>query len=118
MDYKILIKTEYQQQMNNLMAPFITRTGQINGFIMKRNGHLYEGFIEQGFAHNNNMANLDEEIRTFSSEITIKVLGYLIGEGPNDDRNIVRVDENIIEILFPQEGIVHADADGFYNITS
>lgn len=118
MDYKILIKTEYQQQMNNLMTPFITRTGQINGFIMKRNGHLYEGFIEQGFAHNNNMANLDEEIRTFSSEITIKVLGYLIGEGPNDDRNIVRVDENIIEILFPQEGIVHADADGFYNITS
>jgi hypothetical protein len=117
-DYKISIKTEYQQQMNDLMAPFMTRTGQINAFIMRRNGHLYEGFMEQGFTHNNNVGNLGEDIRTFSSDITIKVLGYLIGEGPNDDRNIVRVDENIIEIMYPQEGIVHPDEEGFFNITS
>ena len=117
-EYKIAIKTEYQQQMNDLMAPFMTRTGQINAFIMRRNGHLYEGFIDQGFVHNNNVGNLGEDIRTFSSDITIRVLGYLIGEGPNDDRNIVRVDENVIEIMYPQEGIVHPDEDGFFNITS
>ena len=117
-EYKIAIKTEYQQQMNDLMAPFMTRTGQINAFIMRRNGHLYEGFIDQGFTHNNNVGNLGEDIRTFSSDITIRVLGYLIGEGPNDDRNIVRVDENVIEIMYPQEGIVHPDEEGFFNITS
>jgi len=117
-DYKIVIKSEYQQQMNDLMTPFITRTGQINAFIMRRNGHLYEGFIEQGFTHNNNVGNLGEDTRLFASEITIKVLGYLIGEGPNDDRNIVRVDENIVEIMFPQEGIVSPDEEGFFNITS
>ena len=43
-EYKIAIKTEYQQQMNNLMAPFMTRTGQINSFVLRRNGHLYEAF--------------------------------------------------------------------------
>jgi len=118
LDYKILIKTEYQQQMNNLMAPFITRTGQINGFIMRRNGHLYEGFFDQGFTHDNNVGALGEDIRTFSSEITIKVLGYLIGEGPNDDRNIVKVEENVIEILFPQESVVAAAPDGFFNVSS
>ena len=48
-DYKITIKSEYQQQMNDLMSPFITRTGQINSFIMRRNGHLYEAFIDQSF---------------------------------------------------------------------
>jgi hypothetical protein len=117
-DYKIVIKSEYQQQMNDIMAPFITRTGQINAFIMRRHGHLYEGFIEQGFTHNNNVGNLGEDTRMFASEITIKVLGYLIGEGPNDDRSVVRVDESVVEIMFPQEGIANPDEEGFFNITS
>ena len=116
-DYKIVIKTEYQQQMNDLLEPFMTRTGQINSFVMKRNGHLYEAFIDQGFTHNNNVVNFDEDMRMFTSEISIRVLGYLIGEGENDDRPIVRVEENIVEITFPQEGIVQ-DIDGFMNITS
>ncbi len=116
-DYKIVIKTEYQTQMNDLIAPFMTRTGQINSFIMRRNGHLYEAFIDQGFSHANNVDNLEEETRMFTSEISIRVLGYLIGEGANDDRPIVRVDENLVEITYPQEGIVK-DADGFMNITS
>ena len=105
LDYKITIKTEYQQQMNDLVAPFIARTGQINSFVMKRNGHRYEAFIEQGFAHNNNMSNLNEDIRMFSTDITIKVLGYLIGEGENDDRRLVRIDENIVEVTYPRESV-------------
>ena len=112
-DYKIVIKAEYQTQMNDLIAPFMTRTGQINSFIMRRNGHLYEAFIDQGFTHSNNVDNLEEETRMFTSEVNIRVLGYLIGEGKNDDRPIVRVDE----ITYPQEGIVK-DVDGFMNITS
>jgi len=114
-DYKIVIKAEYQQQMNDLMTPFITRTGQINAFIMKYNGHLYEGFIEQGFAHNNNVSNLGEESRQFSSEITIKVLGYLIGDGPSDDRPLVRVDENVVEYQFPSESTVPAGNVKFFD---
>jgi hypothetical protein len=105
LSYKITLKSEYQQQMNNMLAPFIARTGQINAFVMRRNGHLYEGFIDQNFAHNNNIANLAEEVRMFNSEITITVLGYLIGEGESDDRPIVRVDENIVEVTFPQEEV-------------
>ena len=116
-DYKIVLKTEYQTQMNDLLAPFMTRTGQINCFVMHRNGHTYEAFIDQGFTHNNNVSNLNEDSRMFTSEITIKVLGYLIGEGENDDRSIVRVDENVVEITYPQEGIVK-DPEGFMNITS
>ena len=114
-DYKILIKSEYQQQMNTLMTPFITRTGQINGFLLRRNGHLYEGFIDQGFAHNNNVSNLQEDMRMFSSEITIKVLGYLIGEGESDDRPIIRVDENVVEYQFPQESTVPSGNLNFFD---
>lgn len=113
-DYKIKIKTEYQQQMNELIAPFITRTGQINSFVMKRNGHTYEAFIDQSFASTDNVASLNEDIRMFESDITIKVLGYLIGEGKNDDRKIVRIDENVVEIVFPRESIALPGETDFF----
>ena len=108
-NYKVILKTEYQQQMNELLAPFMTRTGQINSLVLRRNGHLYELFFEQGFTHNNNVNNLGEDMRMFTSEITFRVLGYLIGEGENDDRPIVRVEENFIEIMYPRESTVPAD---------
>ena len=113
LDYKIIIKTEYQQQMNDLTQPFMTRTGQINSFIMRRNGHLYEAFIDQGFTQSNNVATLGEEERQFTSEVNIKVLGYLIGEGNSDDRPIVTKEENIVEITYPRETVVTAGSDNF-----
>ena len=117
-EYKISLKTEYQQQMNQLVTPFIARTGQINSFVMKRDGHEYEAFIDQGFTQINNASNLAEESRLYTTEITIRVLGYLIGEGENDDRPIVRVDENFVEISFPMESTVQEDDEGFFQITS
>ena len=113
-DYKISIKTEYQQQMNELLAPFITRTGQINSFVMRRNGHLYEAFIDQNFAASDNVATLNEDIRMFNTDINIKVLGYLIGEGENDDRKIVRIDENVVELTFPRESVPLPGESGFF----
>lgn len=114
LDYKIIVKTEYQQQMNDLTQPFMTRTGQINSFIMRRNGHLYEAFIDQGFTQSNNVATLGEEERQFTSEVNIKVLGYLIGEGNSDDRPIVTKEENIVEITYPRETVVTAGSDNFF----
>jgi hypothetical protein len=116
--YKIMLKSEYQQQMNDMIAPFIARTGQINAFVMKRNGHLYEAFIDQGFTHTNNVNNLAEDMRMFTSEITINVLGYLIGEGASDDRPIVRIDENTVEITFPNEGPVPAGNTNLFGKSS
>ena len=103
LDYKIIVKTEYQQQMNDLTQPFMTRTGQINSFVMRRNGHLYEAFIDQGFTQATiTLQTLGEDERQFTSEVNIKVLGYLIGEGNSDDRPIVTKEENIVEITFPK----------------
>ena len=113
-DYKITIKSEYQQQMNSLLQPFMTRTGQINGFVMRRNGHLYEGFIDQGFTHTNNVTDLAEESRMYTSEISIRVLGMLVGEGANDDRPIVRIHENAVEYTFPSESEVPVGNPTFF----
>jgi hypothetical protein len=114
LDYKIIVKTEYQQQMNDLTQPFMTRTGQINSFVMRRNGHLYEAFIDQGFNQTNNVANLGEDERQFTSEVNIRVLGYLIGEGNSDDRPIVTKEESIVEVTFPRETVVPAGNDNFF----
>ena len=113
LDYKIIVKTEYQQQMNDLTQPFMTRTGQINSFVMRRNGHLYEAFIDQGFTQSNNVANLGEDERQFTSEVKIRVLGYLIGEGNSDDRPIVTKEESVVEITFPRETVLPAGNDNF-----
>jgi hypothetical protein len=117
-DYKIIIKTEYQQQMNDLIEPFVTRTGQINSFVMKRNGHLYEAFIDQGFTHSNNISNLGEDLRMFTTEVTIKVLGYLIGEGENDDRPLVRIDENAVVVTYPGEEAPPPGTDNLFGDSS
>ena len=111
-DYKNPIKTEYQQQMNETAV--YNKNGQINSFVMRRNGHLYEAFIEQSFNANDNVATLNEDIRMFSTDINIKVLGYLIGEGDNDDRKIVRIDENIVELTFPRESVPLPGESGFF----
>ena len=107
-EYKISIKSEYQQQMNELLTPFMVRTGQINSFLLRRNGHLYEAFIDKDFNHNNNVNDLGEDSRMFTTEFTIRILGYLIGEGPNDDRQLVRIDENVVEITYPSETVLSA----------
>ena len=105
-EYKIVIKTEYQEQMNQLVQPFMTRTGQINSFLLRRNGHIYEAFIDQNFSHNNNLSNLTEELRLFETTINLRILGYLIGEGDNDNRPLITIEESIVEVTFPRESAV------------
>ena len=91
----------------------MTRTGQINSFLMRRNGHIYEAFIDQNFTHNNNLSDLGEEIRTFETTINMRILGYLIGEGENDDRPIVEIEESVVEVTFPRESGVIPGQPGF-----
>ena len=106
-DYKISVMTEYIQEMNSLVQPFMARTGQINSFVMRRNGHLYEAFIDQNFAQTNNMSNLAEEERRFKTDITIKVIAPLVGEGLNDKENLIQKSENLVRYYFPSESTVY-----------
>ena len=118
LEYKISIRTEYQQQMNTLLTPFMSRTGQINSAVLKRNGHLYEVFIDQNFTPNNNIVTLSEETRLFTTDIKIRVLGYLMGEGENADRPIITLEENVVEITFPSEGPVPTGNTNIFGNTS
>jgi len=108
-NYKLVIQTEYQQQMNELLTPFLLRTGQINEFFIKHDGHQFEAFLPQEFGFENNTSDLGEDERTYKTSIEIRVLGHLMGEMSNTERPKIVVRENLVVIRQPRERVVFAD---------
>ena len=111
--YNLRIRTEYVQQMNDLIQPFYTFTGQANSFFITNEGHRYEAFVEGDISYNNNIANLGEEERTYISDIKLKVLGYLMGEGVNDPKPKITMVENFVEVKIPRERVIVGDINTF-----
>ena len=107
--YSIVLRTEYQQQMNDLLQPFITKPGTINSFLINRDGHRYEAFIQGDYTLTNNISSMEDEERRFQTELTIKVMGYLVGEGINQATPKFSVRENAVEVKIPREHVVWDD---------
>lgn len=106
MNYVVDIKTEYQQQMNQIIQPFLTFTGGINYFIIENEGHRYEAFVDSNFVQKNNVSELQENERLFNTQINIKVLSHLVGKGYNEERPKIAVRENIVEVKLPREYVI------------
>ena len=107
--YSIKMRTAYLQQMNDLIQPFFTKTGQMNTFFITHEGHRYEGFIEGDFGQSNNVADLGEDERTYITDIQLRILGYLMGEGSNDDRPKITSVENYVDVKIPRERVIVGD---------
>ena len=101
--YKLVLRAEYQQQINDMITPFISRTGQVNQFVFSNNGYRYEAFIDGAFNQANNAENLGEDERSFKTSIDIKVLGYVMGDGENDPLPVITTEENIVEVKISRE---------------
>jgi hypothetical protein len=117
--YTLSIRTEYLQQMNEIVQPLLTETGQINNFFMERDGHRFEGFIQNDISDNSNAVNMGDDSRYYLNTVDIKVLGYLIGKGKNDERPRVTTRENAVEVRIPRERVIYGDINeylkkGFY----
>jgi hypothetical protein len=115
MMYTVVLRTEYQQQMNELVSPFITKTGQINSFVFDNNNWSYEAFIQQDFAETKNTANLGEEERSFETKVQIKVLGYLIGEGINRVTPKYSIRETRAQVRLVREKVIVGDKRPWLN---
>ena len=103
--YQISIWTEYQQQMNEVTQPFMTKTGAVNYFTLSHQEHKFEGFIQNDLSLENNVSDMGEDERKFQSKVDIKVLGHLLGEGPNREKPFISKRENAVEVKFPRESI-------------
>jgi hypothetical protein len=107
--YQVTLRTEYQQQMNDLMVPFATTPGGINYILVNSGAHRYEGFIQENFQHSNNFASFTNEERKLETVINIEVLGYLIGQDKNQEQPKLSYRENAVEVKIPRERIAFAD---------
>tara|TARA_Y100000592_G_scaffold101174_1_gene186376 strand:+ start:4370 stop:5194 length:825 start_codon:yes stop_codon:yes gene_type:complete len=101
--YEINIRTEYQQHMNELILPFITIPGTVNYIPLKYRSHIYEAFIQGDFQSGDNLADYSSDERKFETKITVKVVGYLVGQGNNREKPHFSIRENFVEIKIPKE---------------
>jgi len=113
--YELGIKSEYQQQMNEILSPFITATGQINNFFIENEGHKFEGFLDGDYSLSNNVKDLGEEERKYETTINIRVLGYLLGAGDNEKYPKITIRENAVEFKMPRERVILGEARPWEN---
>ena len=89
--YTITLLSEYQQQMNEMLSPFIAEHSTPSVFNIFHEGNRYEAFIGTDFGVEGNAANMEIAERLFRSTVTITVQGYIIGSEKNQNSpNIVR----------------------------
>jgi len=116
--YKIMLRAEYQQQINELSQPFMVATGGINAFIMREKGHRYEGFMLSSYGQEDSVADMSEDERMYQTAVEIKVLGYLIGGADNQKSPQIIERENSVVVKLPRERVILGDTppwlDGKY----
>jgi hypothetical protein len=104
--YEIQLRTEYQQQMNELTQPFLVFTGAGNYFVIENEGHRFEVNIDADYAIEHNGDKLEQEERMFKTTIKLNVIGHLVGAGTNEiDTNII-YRENAVEVKIPREYVI------------
>ena len=104
--YEIVLRTEYQQQMNDILLPFVTKPGTINYVRLESEGHKYEGFLQDQFASRDNLSDYTNSERKFETSINLRVVGYLVGQGKNREKPHFAVRENAVEVKIPRESVV------------
>ena len=105
--YELTVRTNYQQQLNEITTPFMTATGQINNFFITHEGHRFEGFIQDNFIQSMDVTG--EEESSYETKLEFRILGYLLGGGINDERPKIAIRENAVQIRMPRERVIVGD---------
>jgi len=111
--YEINLRAEYQQQINDMIRPFATFNNNVNQFMVSDSGHSYEAFLETNYGVTSNISNLANSEKVYEATIKIKVIGYVMGAGPNQKGPQVARKENFVEVRFPREHVMLGDINEF-----
>tara|TARA_R110000744_G_scaffold1305_3_gene4611 strand:- start:365 stop:1249 length:885 start_codon:yes stop_codon:yes gene_type:complete len=104
--YEIKMITDYQQQMNQIVAPFLAQFSTPAVFSIKYESHTYEAFVEPAFSSESNNAGLGTEERQFKTTASIKVLGHIMGADKNQETPVTIVRESAVEVKIGRERTV------------
>ncbi len=111
-EYKVTLRTEYQQQMNDMLVPFVRVSNAHKRVIIGHNSNAYEAFINEDYSMENNVSKYETNERKYETTLTMNVLGYLIGDGKNQSQPRVVRRENPVQIRLARERIIMGDEDG------
>jgi hypothetical protein len=103
MTYTIDIVTEYQMQMNQILAKFHTHTGDPSVFSVSHERNSYEAFIDPNYNIDFKADGLDVTERIFKAALSIKVLGYIVGDPDNQNTPITVKRQSAAKIRFGRE---------------
>ena len=116
-NYTLTVMAEYQQQINEIITPFMTRTGAINYTVIEKDNHRFEVFIDSDYALNNNASSLLEDARGYETTINFRVIGYIMGADKNEERPKIVRRENAVEVKIPREHVIVGDIPEHLNIS-
>lgn len=101
--YLITFTSQFQQHMNEMVQPLLTKTGRNRYFVLKNESCVYECFLDPNFSIKNNVNNMDLEERRFTTSLDIKVLANLVSMEENEDDAIIKEYENAVDIKFSKD---------------
>ena len=107
--YELSVKTEYQQQMNEILTPFMSAPGGVNYFVIEKDGHNFEVFVGSDYSIENNASSLGEDERGYKASIEFRVVGYIMGAGKNAELPKIVRRENAVELKMPRERVIFGD---------
>lgn len=112
--YTVSIVTEYQQQMNEVLSTFHTLTGDPAVFKIRHERNAYEAFVEPTYNIDFKADGIDLNERTFTTGITIKVLGYLLGAQDNQETPVIVKRQSAAKIRFSRERTMLGEEPDFH----
>lgn len=115
LSYDIVITAEYMQQMNEAVVPIITHPQGLNNFLIRKDGHAYEVFLDEDLVQDNNVHNQGEDDRIFKTTIGTKVLGFITDNNKNQQTPRVVRCESIAEFRVPREESIFGDKPPWRN---
>lgn len=110
--YKIVLRTEYQEQMNDMLVPLIRISNAHRRVMVEHQSNMYEAFFGEDYTMTNNISSYESSERKYETSIDLNVYGYLIGDEKNQKQPRVVKRENAVQIRFARERIVVQDEDG------
>ena len=115
--YTLLTKCDFLQQANEVIQAFITKNGNKKTSQINEKEHTFEVFFDENFGIESNSQNLAEERKIYTSKVSFNVLGYLSGQGANQNTPTFVKRENAVEIKIPRERVIMGDISEIVNLS-
>ena len=113
MTYDVRVRSQYQQQINEIMLPFINYSAGWNYFMIDYEKYKYEVFYNSESEVKSNSANMGSDEKKYDAKFSFKVQGYTTTIGENQQTPTTVYRENAVAVRFPRERVVLGDINEF-----